>query len=205
MILFSYRREEWRSLPLSLCYFEGKSIGTGGRSGSLNPDFERKFIGTGGRSGSSNQDLSSNLFGLGGITVQKYCNRALKQFFLCVHGLLLTWPGEDRKQVVARRILNNLGWPNSVGIIDGTLVPKAFTPQTDYTPDNSGWKYWHSLSILIICDDHRHIFRMAWECPWQPDPWELLNIPKPTFIFFVAAVHAYWFSVWIHMVYGCCL
>ena len=63
-----------------------------------------KYLGTEG-SGSSNPDLR-NLFGLGRGTVQRYCNRALKAI-LSLRPSTITWPDEEERQQIARRILKN--------------------------------------------------------------------------------------------------
>jgi DDE superfamily endonuclease len=43
------------------------------------------------------------------------------------------------------------------GIMDGTLFPLAFSPQTKDAPDYSGRKFPYSLSVLIVNDHKKRI------------------------------------------------
>ena len=60
--------------------------------------------------------------------------------------------------------MENFGWPNCVGVADGTLLPLAFQPETENYPDFHGRKYRYSLSVLIVNDDKRRIryFLAGW-------------------------------------------
>ena len=42
--------------------------------------------------------------------------------------------------------MENFGWPNCVGVADGTLLPLAFQPETENYPEYHGQKYLYSLS-----------------------------------------------------------
>jgi DDE superfamily endonuclease len=49
------------------------------------------------------------------------------------------------------------GFPHCVAIVDGTLTPLAFEPETLDAPDYSGQKYGYSLSSVIFLDHKRRI------------------------------------------------
>jgi hypothetical protein len=86
--------------------------------------------------GSSNPNLC-NVFGIGCGTTGNYHNRALK----AIHRLkskVVTWPDEDECKIIAKRIFKEFGWPNCIGLIDGTLFPLAFELQTEDAPDYKG-------------------------------------------------------------------
>jgi hypothetical protein len=54
--------------------------------------------------------------------------------------------------------MRKFNWLNCVGLVDGTLFPLAFAPQTEDAPDYNGRKYGYSLTALIVCDD-QHLIR----------------------------------------------
>lgn len=109
-----------------------------------------KFLGTEG-TGSSSPDLR-NVFGIGRGTTQKYRDRALKAIRR-LKSKVVTWPDDDECKIIAERIFKEYDFPNCVGIIDGTLFPLAFEPETEDAPDYKGRKYQYSLTCLIVCDD----------------------------------------------------
>jgi hypothetical protein len=113
-----------------------------------------KYLGTEG-TGGSNPELRI-VFDVDRGTVQLYRERALTAILL-LRAKTITWPDEVEQMKISSRILKEFGCPHCVGIIDGTLFPLAFRPQTDDAPDYSGRKYGHSLSTMIICDDKRSI------------------------------------------------
>jgi hypothetical protein len=97
-----------------------------------------------------------NLFGIGKGTAEVYRERARK----AIRDLkkeTVFWPDEEECKEIAARIMHDHDWPNCIGLIDGTLFPLAFAPQTEDAPDYSGRKYGYSLSALIVCDDQRLI------------------------------------------------
>jgi len=53
--------------------------------------------------------------------------------------------------------MKKTGFPNVVGIADGTLFPLAFELETEGTPDHKGRKHTYTLTIMIICDYDRKI------------------------------------------------
>jgi DDE superfamily endonuclease len=109
-----------------------------------------KYLGTGG-SGNSNPDLR-DVFIVGRGTVQLYRDRAMTAV-LSLRKQAITWPDEEERQDISKRIQKESIFPNCIGFIDGTLFPLAFCPSTKDTPDYSGRKHSYSLSVLIINDD----------------------------------------------------
>jgi len=120
-----------------------------------------KFLGTEG-SGNSNPELR-NVFRIGRGTAKKYRDTALKAVRR-LRDKVYTWPDEEERKVIAKRIAENFDWPNCIGIMDGTLFPLAFEPETEDAPDYSGRKHAYSITCLIICDDQR-LIRYAL-CGW---------------------------------------
>ena len=113
-----------------------------------------KYLGTEG-SGGSNLNLRS-VFGIGEGTAELYRDRVVEAL-LSLQEATITWPDAAERKAIAERFDNHFGWPHCVGIIDGTLFPLAFRPQSDDAADYSGRKHAYSLSALIICDDVRRI------------------------------------------------
>ena len=113
-----------------------------------------KFLGTEG-SGGSNANLRS-VFGIGEGTVNLYRDRVV-QALLNLKDSVITWPNKEERTMIAGRFFEDYKWPNCVGVIDGTLFPLAFRPQSKDAPDYSGRKFAYSISSLIICDDQRCI------------------------------------------------
>ena len=48
-------------------------------------------------------------------------------------------------------------FPNFIGLIDGTLNPFTYEPQTEDAVDYSRHKYSYSLSTLVVCNNMHHI------------------------------------------------
>ena len=120
-----------------------------------------KYYGTEG-SGNSNPELR-NVFRVGRGTVKNWRDRALKAI-RNLKNRAYTWPDEDERKEIALRIGEKFDWPNCIGIMDGTLFPLAFEPETEDAPDYSGRKHAYSITCLIICDDER-LIRYAL-CGW---------------------------------------
>jgi hypothetical protein len=68
-----------------------------------------------------------------------------------------TWPDENEREQIARRIEKKFFLPNAVSLMDGTLLPLAIAPSCDDAADYSGRKFRYSLTVNIINDDHRKI------------------------------------------------
>jgi hypothetical protein len=121
-----------------------------------------KYLGTEG-SGASNSDLR-NMFGIGKGSAEVYKERTVKAI-QSLKEQTVFWPNEEECKEIAARIMRQYNWPNScVALIDGTLFPLAFAPQTEDAPDYNGRKYGYSLTALIVCDDQRliHYYLAVW-------------------------------------------
>jgi len=53
---------------------------------------------------------------------------------------------------LSRKVKKKTGFPNVVGIADGTLFPLAFEPETEDAPDHKGRKHTCTLTVMIVCD-----------------------------------------------------
>jgi hypothetical protein len=112
------------------------------------------YLGTSG-SGASNPRLRS-FFGLGRGTVELYRNRCVTA--ICsLRDQAIQWPDEAERTIIARRILKEFNWPNTIAIADGTLFPLTYEPQSEDAPDYSGRKFKYSLTVMIVNDDKRRI------------------------------------------------
>jgi hypothetical protein len=113
-----------------------------------------KYAGTEG-SGSSAPDLR-HVFGIGRGTCILYINRVTKA--ICdLRNHYIKWPDEEERSKIEAVIENKFNIPNCVGMMDGTLFPLAFEPETEDAPDYKGRKFGYSLSTLIINDDKKRI------------------------------------------------
>ena len=63
------------------------------------------------------------------------------------------WPDADERKAISSRMASEYGFPNCVGMGDGTLFPLAFAPATRDAADYSGRKYGYSITCFIINDD----------------------------------------------------
>ena len=83
--------------------------------------------------------------------ILKFCDQVIK------------WPNQEERKAMSTRIEAKHGFPNCVGLIDGTLFPLAFCPSVngeDYFTRKGGY----ALHGLIICDD---MARITWvEMGW---------------------------------------
>ena len=70
---------------------------------------------------------------------------------------LISWPDEQERKEIARRIQDLSGLPNCIGIVDGTLFPLAFRPRTVDAPDYKGRRLGYTITSIIVCDDQRLI------------------------------------------------
>ena len=63
-------------------------------------------------------------------TVELYTNRVIKSL-IDIQPQVTTWPDQFEKRDIARRIQEKFDFPNSVGFIDGSLIPFFDTPTLD--------------------------------------------------------------------------
>jgi DDE superfamily endonuclease len=113
-----------------------------------------KIIGTQG-DGASNYG-QRNTFCIGYGSNPLICNRVV-QAIISLEKEYLTWPDADERKVIAKAFQLINGFPRCVSIVDGTLLPLAFAPQTPDAGDYSGRKHAFSLSVLIFNDHKRRI------------------------------------------------
>lgn len=113
-----------------------------------------KFLGSEGTA-SSNPDLR-NVFNTGHGTNVLYIRR-VTQALRNRRESYIYWPNEEERNDIQAAIEEKSGLPNCVGIVDGTLFPLAFSPQTEDSPDYKGRKHLYTLSSVILCDHNRLI------------------------------------------------
>jgi hypothetical protein len=90
-------------------------------------------------------------FGLGDGSIPNYVTRATEAI-LALESSTISWPDEEERTRIAQRIQVKYGFPNCVGMVDGTLLPLECKPQTngeDYYTRKGGY----ALNALITCDD----------------------------------------------------
>jgi hypothetical protein len=114
-------------------------------------------------SGASNPGLRS-MFRKGRGTYENFKRRCVDAIIDCLGKQYLNWPVEGERNEISRRFKDDYDWPNCVGVVDGTLLPLAFPPETDDAPDFFGRKYRYSLTVLVVNDDKRRIryFLAGW-------------------------------------------
>ena len=95
-----------------------------------------------------------HFFGHGGMTVESQretlhtCKGLLNlardrvtNAFNSIHGNWIHWPDSVKRKAIARRIEQEFFLPNCVAIMDGTLFPLEFRPQTEDAADYHGRKF----------------------------------------------------------------
>ncbi|KAF8548240.1 hypothetical protein OG21DRAFT_1423426 [Imleria badia] len=100
--------------------------------------------------------------GLGSGTVYLYCYRvihALRELGLQV----LTWGDDERKELVATYIMDHYGFPNCVGMLDGTLIRLTEMPHV-MGPTYLCRKKFPAINIQATVDHTRRFtsFDMGW-------------------------------------------
>ncbi len=98
--------------------------------------------------------IYSYLF-LGAGTVVLYTNRVITAL-LDIESQFIRWPSEHERVTISNRIKEKSGFPDCVGVVDGTHINFAQRPHVD--PEC----YWtrkqkYSLNATIVCDDDRRI------------------------------------------------
>jgi len=67
------------------------------------------------------------------------------------------WPDVYERKEISSHFEKSFHFPNSIGLMDGTLLPLAFEPSSDDAADYHGRKFPYSLTVLVINDDRRKI------------------------------------------------
>ena len=109
-----------------------------------------KFIGTEGN-GASNSNQCS-MFEIGYGTASNIRDRVVEAINSLSSKYIL-WPDKEERRKISDEINKFYRLPNCVFVVDGTLFPLAFEPETEDAPDYSGRKYGYSLNTLIFCDN----------------------------------------------------
>ena len=85
-------------------------------------------------------------------TMYLFCDRVVEA--ICsLRDKVVFWPDASERKQIGLRFKVNFGFPNCVGIGDGTLLPLKRVPQSADAPDYSGRKLGHSITMFIINDD----------------------------------------------------
>lgn len=113
------------------------------------------YLGTEG-SGQSDKGQRS-VFRKGQGSGRQWSRRVCRAIIECLEDDYLRWPDAEERQDISERIRKQHYFPNCVGLIDGTLTPLAFRPETEDAPDYKGRKVLYSLSMLVVCDDKRRV------------------------------------------------
>jgi hypothetical protein len=67
------------------------------------------------------------------------------------------WPDENERKNISNCFKMEFNLPNCVGVMDGTLFPLAFQPETEDAADCHGRKFQWSLACLVVSDKKRRI------------------------------------------------
>ena len=67
------------------------------------------------------------------------------------------WPDENERKNISNCYKMEFNLPNCVGVMDGTLFPLAFQPETEDAADYHGRKFQWSLTCLVVSDQKRRI------------------------------------------------
>ncbi|KAL9183012.1 hypothetical protein ACHAXT_004799 [Thalassiosira profunda] len=111
-----------------------------------------EFVGGEGKS----NDTQRSTFQISGGVCEKSRKRVVKAL-VSMRDQYIVWPDEQERKEIAARLEKAFTFPHCVGLMDGTLVELAITPQCDDSADYHGRKYGYSLTIGIINDDKRKI------------------------------------------------
>ena len=112
------------------------------------------YLGTEG-SGANNYRQKS-YFRIGRGSTNNARKRARKAI-LSLSDDYVKWPNEEERKKISDVYKNKFNLPNCVGVIDGTLFPLVFMPQTKDASDYHGRKFQWSLTCVVVSDDQRRI------------------------------------------------
>ena len=113
----------------------------------------------------------NDLYRCGASTIHKYTNRVCRVLSSRDRGLFTTYihtPIGDRLHDIMERFRNSTGLPNICGAIDGTHIPLARRPRSNFTPMASNFfnrKKFHSVVLQGVCDMDRIFWNV---CTRQP-------------------------------------
>jgi len=113
-----------------------------------------KCIGTEGAG--SNSENQRQVLGIGQGTAD-VCRDRVMQAILKLRPTCCNWPDKEERKKLSKKVMKKTGFPNVVGIADGTLFPLVFEPEAEGAPDCKGRKHTCTLTVMIICDCDRKI------------------------------------------------
>jgi len=116
-----------------------------------------KYIGTSG-SDACIEHLAL-MFGIGSGSAFDYITRTTRAV-ISLYEDIVHWPTGDERKLTSQRIQASVGFPNCVGLVDGTLLPLAFKPTLngeDYFTRKGGY----ALNSLLFCDDRARVIYMV--------------------------------------------
>ena len=151
---FRMNREQARNLVLLLqetSHF--KDIGTKERPLLFQLLVFLYRVGQEGKAGSDSK--VNQFFKIGKGAVRRYVRNVMRSL-LELKDQFLCWPEREERAEISSRILVEFGFPNCVGIMDGTLVFLDEAPVQD-TIAYFSRKTRYALSLLVVCDDRKRI------------------------------------------------
>ena len=105
-----------------------------------------KYLGT---SGNGCRDINlADHFEIGQGTVYLFIKRALKTI-ISLQSRAIIWPDMNERTEIANRIQLEYGFPNCIGIIDGTLLPLEFKP-TIHGETYHSRKQNYAINMLVV-------------------------------------------------------
>ena len=109
-----------------------------------------------GMAGSGASNPNNRRFGIGRGTSDVYKRRVVKAI-RSLKDSAISWPDSAERVDIAKRMLHKYDWVNLCGIVDGTLLPLTYEPQSSDKPDYKGRKGHYSLTMMVVNDDRKRI------------------------------------------------
>ena len=100
---------------------------------------------------SSNHKRIAKLFGISQGTVRNYIKN-VQTALVNLKDHLIQWPQEEERQNISNRIHRKYGFPNCIGLMDGTTLPLQLKPKTN-GEDYYTRKGFYAVHVLLTCDD----------------------------------------------------
>ncbi|GAU99909.1 hypothetical protein RvY_10844 [Ramazzottius varieornatus] len=75
---------------------------------------------------------------------------------LSVEGSVFNWPAREERTTIKARTIRESGFPDCVGMLDGTLVLLKYKSTKD-GEDYWSYKSRYGISAMVVCDDKREI------------------------------------------------
>jgi hypothetical protein len=113
------------------------------------------YLGTAGSS--ANNPKQRAYFHVGNGSVNNSRKRARDAVIHSLGKDFYHWPDENERKNISNCYKMEFNLPNCVGVMDGTLFPLAFQPETEDAADYHGRKFQWSLTCLVVSDQKRRI------------------------------------------------